>query len=138
MAERDVRERDILIASNEYAYVQDLTKGDIVLYVGPTKISLSNTERLVDFKNERFLPVRGEEGASGVCPFIAASSTQYVVLENPAKDPAVKPVKGNNSAIELLNGRRVVVAGPASFLCSRDSSFVTGTLLTVDGGYSAA
>ena len=115
MAERDVRERDILIASNEYAYVQDLTKGDIVLYVGPTKISLSNTERLVDFKNERFLPVRGEEGASGVCPFIAASSTQYVVLENPAKDAAVKPVKGNNSAIELLNGRRVVVAGPASF-----------------------
>ena len=79
MAERDVRERDILIASNEYAYVQDLTKGDIVLYVGPTKISLSNTERLVDFKNERFLPVRGEEGASGVCPFLAASSTQYVV-----------------------------------------------------------
>lgn len=115
MAERDVRERDILIASNEYAYVQDLTKGDIVLYVGPTKISLSNTERLVDFKNERFLPVRGEEGASGVCPFIAASSTQYVVLENPAKDAAVKPVKGNNSAIELLNGRRVVVAGPSSF-----------------------
>lgn len=115
MAERDVRERDILIASNEYAYVQDLTKGDIVLYVGPTKISLSNTERLVDFKNERFLPVRGEEGASGVCAFTSASSTQYVVLENPAKDPATKPVKGSNSAIELLTGRRVVVAGPASF-----------------------
>lgn len=115
MADRDVRERDILIASNEYAYVQDLTKGDIVLYVGPTKISLSNTERLVDFKNERFLPVRGEEGASGVCPFVSASSTQYVVLENPAKDPAMKPVKGSNSAIELLTGRRVVVPGPASF-----------------------
>lgn len=115
MADRDVRERDILIASNEYAYVQDLTKGDIVLYVGPTKISLSNTERLVDFKAERFTPVRGEDGASGVCPFIAASSTQYVVLENPAKDPATKPVKGSNSAIELLQGRRVVVSGPASF-----------------------
>lgn len=114
MAERDVRERDILVASNEYAYVQDLTKGDIVLYVGPTKISLSNTERLVDFKGERFLPVRGEEGG-GVCSFIAASSTQYVVLENPAKDPSSKAVKGSNSAIELLTGRRVVVSGPASF-----------------------
>lgn len=115
MADRDVRERDILIASNEYAYVQDLTKGDIVLYVGPTKISLSNTERLVDFKAERFTPVRGEDGASGVCPFVAASSTQYVVLENPAKDAATRPVKGSNSAIELLQGRRVVVPGPASF-----------------------
>ena len=114
MADRDSRERDILVASNEYAYVQDLTKGDIVLYVGPTKISLSNTERLVELKNDRFLPVRGEEG-TGVLPFVTASSAQYVVLENPAKDASVRPVKGNNSAVELLVGRRVVVPGPATF-----------------------
>ena len=114
MAERDVRERDILVASNEYAYVQDLTKGDIVLYVGPTKISLSNTERLVELKNERFAPMRGDDG-NGVQPFVTASSAQYLVLENPAKDATVKPVKGNNSAVELLVGRRVVVPGPATF-----------------------
>ena len=114
MAERDVRERDILVASNEYAYVQDLTKGDIVLYVGPTKISLSNTERLVELKNDRFAPMRGDDG-NGVQPFVTASSAQYVVLENPAKDATVKPVKGNNSAVELLVGRRVVVPGPATF-----------------------
>ncbi len=114
MAERDVRERDILVASNEYAYVQDLTKGDIVLYVGPTKISLSNTERLVELKHERFAPMRGDDG-NGVQPFVAASSAQYLVLENPAKDATVKPVKGNNSAVELLVGRRVVVPGPATF-----------------------
>lgn len=65
--ERDVRERDILVASNEYAYVQDLTKGDIVLYVGPTKISLSNTERLVELKHDRFAPQRGDDG-NGVQP----------------------------------------------------------------------
>jgi hypothetical protein len=114
MAERDVRERDILVASNEFAYVQDLTKGDIVLYVGPTKISLSNTERLVEFKNERFTPVRGEEGV-GVSPFVAASSWQYILLENPPKDLQARPVKGSNSAIELWNGRKVVVPGPAAF-----------------------
>ncbi|MDP1827949.1 MAG: hypothetical protein Q8L48_32040 [Archangium sp.] len=114
MAERDVRERDILVASNEYAYVQDLTKGDIVLYVGPTKISLSNTERLVELKADRFAPMRGDDG-NGVQPFVTASSAQYVVLENPAKDATVKPVKGNNSAVELLVGRRVVVPGPATF-----------------------
>lgn len=112
--ERDVRERDILVASNECAYVQDLTKGDIVLYVGPTKISLSNTERLVELKHDRFVPQRGDDG-NGVQPFVTASSAQYVVLENPAKDPTVKPVKGNNSAVELLVGRRVVVPGPATF-----------------------
>jgi hypothetical protein len=115
MAERDsVRERDILVASNEYAYVQDLTKGDIVLYVGPTKISLSNTERLVELKADRFIPMRGDDG-NGVQAFVTASSAQYVALENPAKDATVKPVKGNNSAVELLVGRRVVVPGPATF-----------------------
>ncbi|CAN5258921.1 hypothetical protein BH09MYX1_BH09MYX1_60940 [soil metagenome] len=114
MTERDSRERDILVASNEYAYVQDLTKGDIVLYVGPTKISLSNTERLVDLREGRFVPLRGED-AVGVSPFVTASSSQYIVLENPPKDPSVRPVKGSNGATELLIGRRVVVPGPATF-----------------------
>lgn len=83
MAERDARERDILVASNEYAYVQDLTKGDLVLYVGPTKISLSNTERVVGFREGRFVPIRAEDGALGIAPFVAATSAQYIVLENP-------------------------------------------------------
>ncbi len=110
----DTRERDILVASNEYAYVQDLTKGDIVLYVGPTKISLSNTERLVDYQHGRFVPIRADEG-SAVATFVTATSSQYIVLENPPKDPNVKPTKGNNSAVELRIGRKVVVPGPASF-----------------------
>ncbi len=115
MAERDIRERDILVASNEYAYVQDLTKGDIVLYVGPTKISLSNTERLVDYKNDRFVPVAAADASLGVSAFVAASSAQYIVLENPPKDPGAKPLKGSNASVELVNGRKIVVPGPAMF-----------------------
>jgi hypothetical protein len=115
MAEREIRERDILVAANEYAYVQDLTKGDIVLYVGPTKISLSNTERLVELRGERFSPSRGDDSGTGVQPFVVATSAQYIVLDNPPRDPAVRPVKGSNSAVELLTGRRVVVPGPATF-----------------------
>lgn len=115
VAERDLRERDILVASNESAYVQDLTKGDIVLYVGPTKISLSNTERLVEFRDGRFVPVKGEESGSGVYPFVVASSSQYVILENPPKDPSARTVKGSNSSIELLIGKKVVVPGPVTF-----------------------
>jgi regulator of protease activity HflC (stomatin/prohibitin superfamily) len=113
----DSRERDILVASNEYAYVQDLTKGDIVLYVGPTKISLSNTERLVDYQQGRFVPLRADDGRgdSAVAAFSAATSSQYIVLDNPPKDPSVKPTKGNNSAVDLHIGRKIVVPGPASF-----------------------
>ena len=102
------------MAGNEFAYVQDLTTGDIVLYVGPTKISLSNTERLVDFRDGRFVPQQRDEGA-GVNPFVLASSSQYIVLENPPKDPSARPIKGNNAAVELLTGRRVIVPGPATF-----------------------
>src|SRR5438045_3528662 len=115
MTERDARERDILVAANEYAYVQDLTKGDIVLYVGPTKISLSNTERIVELKSDRFLPVRADDASFGVCAFTMASSAQYIVLENPAKDQALRPIRGSNASTELLVGRKIVVPGPVTF-----------------------
>lgn len=100
----------VRVASNEYAYVQDLTKGDIVLYVGPTKISLSNTERLVEYKNDRFLPVAASDPSLGVSPFVAASSSQYVIVENPPKDTALKATKRSNASVELLNGRKALAA----------------------------
>jgi hypothetical protein len=115
MAERDVRERDILVAPNEFAYVQDLTKGDIVLYVGPTKISLSNTERMIVLRDGRFEPVRGDEAGLGVHRFVEATSSQYIILENPPHDPQAKPTKGANSGIPLRFGRKIVVPGPVEF-----------------------
>jgi hypothetical protein len=115
MAERDVRERDILVAPNEYAYVQDLTKGAIVLYVGPTKISLSNTERMITLKGGNFVPVRGDEAGLGVHRWVSASSSQYVILENPPHDPGATPLVGANSAVPLRHGRKIVVPGPAQF-----------------------
>jgi regulator of protease activity HflC (stomatin/prohibitin superfamily) len=115
LRERDVRERDIPVAPLEYAYVQDLTKGDVNLYVGPCKISLTNTERMVEFHQGRFRPLRGEDGGSGVNPFVLASSSQYIILENPPKDAHARYSKGNNSAVELVTGKKVVIAGPAAF-----------------------
>ncbi|HUH01420.1 MAG TPA: hypothetical protein VML75_05455 [Kofleriaceae bacterium] len=115
MSDRDIRERDILVAPNEYAYVQDLTKGDIVLYVGPTKISLSNTERMIVLRDGCFVPVRGDEAGVGVHRFVRASSSQYVILENPTTDAAARPSKGANSAVSLELGRKIVVPGPAAF-----------------------
>ncbi len=115
MAERDIRERDILVAPNEYAYVQDLTKGDIVLYVGPTKVSLSNTERMIEHRDGRFVPVRGDEAGMSVHRFVGATSSQYIILQNPPKDPETQATKGANSAVLLEVGRTLVVPGPAEF-----------------------
>jgi major vault protein len=115
MADRDSRERDIILSPNEYAYVQDTTKGDIVLYVGPTKISLSNTERMVEFREGRFVTLRAEDGSSGVNRCVTAASSRYIILENPAKDANAKFTKGSNSSIELLIGKKVVIPGPATF-----------------------
>ncbi len=115
MTERDIRERDILVAPNEYAYVQDLTKGHIVLYVGPTKISLSNTERMILLRDGRFVPVERDDVRQGVLPFVEATSAQYVVLENPPVDESLTPTPGANTAVSLRSGRKVVVPGPTEF-----------------------
>ncbi|HWN70347.1 MAG TPA: hypothetical protein VNM90_22055, partial [Haliangium sp.] len=95
--------------------VQDLTKGDIVLYVGPTKISLSNTERMIVLRDGHFEPVRGDEAGLGVHRFVEATSSQYIILENPPQDLQARPVKGANSGIPLRSGRKNVVPGPAEF-----------------------
>jgi len=115
LTEREIRERDILVAPNEYAYVQDLTKGHIVLYVGPTKISLSNTERMILLRDGRFAPVERDHIGQGVLPFVEATSAQYVVLENPPVDESSRPTPGSNTAVALRSGRKVVVPGPTEF-----------------------
>ncbi len=115
MADRDTR--DIVLSPFESAYVQDTTKGDISLYVGPCKISLSNTERLVilEPKSRQWLsfPAGGGERA-GISQFVEASNGEYIVLENPAKDSNTRWSKGSNPAVELQMGMKVVTRGPVS------------------------
>ena len=50
MAERErARERDLVLAPNEYAFISDETKGNVNVYVGPHKTSLANTDQPVLF-----------------------------------------------------------------------------------------
>ena len=121
MADNNYKERDVILAGNEFAYVQDMTKGDVNMYVGPTKFSLSNTERLVTVnpKTKRITPEFDSEGrGQGVQPFIFTESSQYVVVENPVKDKQKDQenyTRGPNSPKELEYGKKVVKAGPATF-----------------------
>jgi hypothetical protein len=46
MAEEDRRNRDIVLAPNEWTHVRDNTKGEVNVYVGPTKVTLGDGDKL--------------------------------------------------------------------------------------------
>ena len=48
----DENRNDLVLSPNEYAYVLDTTKGQVGVYVGPNKTSLSNSDRLVQFNED--------------------------------------------------------------------------------------
>lgn len=112
MAER--RERELVLAPNEFAYILDTTKGLIACYVGPNKTSLAQTDQPVrlDPETGRFASV---ELSQAVTLFVTAPANAYVVLENPAPGNAHPRVGLANALIELQVGRRINVPGPTSF-----------------------
>lgn len=112
---REERDRDLVLNPRQYAYILDLTKGPVNVYVGPHKTSLANTDRPVRFSptSRRFEECRLEDA---IQEFVAADEGGYVVLENPAvdeKDAHAGP--GSNSVSKLVYGRKINVPGPVSF-----------------------
>ena len=115
MSNENVRERDLVLAPNEFAFIQDETKGHVIAYVGPHKTSLANTDRPVSFDetSRRYRRCNLEE-AIRPCPY--AEEGWYVVLENPAPDgDDHHPRPGPNSTAKLTWGRKVNVPGPITF-----------------------
>src|SRR4051812_31237840 len=72
--------RDLVLAPGEYAYVQDTTKGLINMMVGPTKVSMSNTDQPVVFE-KRFKRVDRIDQAIRVNTI--APEGYYIALFNP-------------------------------------------------------
>jgi len=112
--ESNRRERDMILAPNEYLYVSDETKGIIDVFVGPTKQSLSGTDQPVIFdeSTKRFKRVELKEAIQTVK---TAPEGWYIVLKNPAKDGKRPSIPGKASTSELEIGRKVNTPGPVSF-----------------------
>lgn len=110
----DNRERDLVLAPNEYAFISDQTKGNIVSYVGPYKTSMANTDKPVFFnkQSKRFEICPLEES---ICSFTAAPEGWYVVLKNPSKDGSPPQVGTSNTLVPLNIGRKVNLPGPVFF-----------------------
>jgi len=108
------RERDLVLAPNEYAYILDQTKGHIIAYVGPFKTSMANTDQPVYFNEEikRFIVCNMEQSIKS---FTTVPEGWYVMLKNPPQD-GQQPVSGTSNSLTKLNiGRKVNIPGPAFF-----------------------
>ena len=108
------RERDLVLAPNEFAFISDQTKGNINVYVGPYKTSLANTDQPVyfDSTSKRFIRCTLEESMK---LFSTAPEGWYLVMKNPAKDGSY-PTSGTvNNLTPLAVGHKVNIAGPNSF-----------------------
>lgn len=116
MNEQVGRERDLVLAPNQYAYILDETKGHVIVWVGPTKQSLSNTDRPVTYseKTKKFERASLE---SAMKEFPLAGESCYVVLENPAKSGSSSHPKAGmaNNLPDLDFGCKINIRGPMSF-----------------------
>ena len=97
MAERDIREvrekRDLVLPEGTYAFMQDVTKGTIKCYSGPTVINPTAQEVPVRWntKSHTFDRVELEQA---LCMSPVAVEGFYMELLNPA--PTDKGLRGNN------------------------------------------
>src|SRR5262245_41661072 len=77
--------RDLVLPPGSYAYMQDVTKGVIKTYSGPTVINPTAQERPViyDADANTFHAVAALEEAMRIAPI--AAEGHYIVLRDPAK-----------------------------------------------------
>jgi major vault protein len=108
------RERDLVLAPNEFAFILDETKGNINVYVGPHKTSLANTDVPVVFDSgtKRFDRKTLDQAIQMIS---IAPEGWYLVLKNPATDKSHPRTGALNNLPNLDTGRKVNIPGPISF-----------------------
>ncbi len=106
--------RDLVLAPGEYAYMQDVTKGVIKTYTGPTVINPTAQERPVVFDpaTKRFEPCGLEQavGRAAIAP-----EGFYLVLKNPSVKGDHPSPGGVHPAPDLEVGRKINITGPCDF-----------------------
>src|SRR4051812_13106682 len=106
--------RDLVLAPGEYAYMQDVTKGVVKTYTGPTVINPTAQERPIVFDEEsqRFVPCSLDEAVQAVA---TAPEGSYLVLENPSTKGDHPVPGGVHPAPDLAVGRTLNLTGPRTF-----------------------
>lgn len=89
-------QKDLVLAPNEYAYVLDETKGNISCNVGPHKMSLSQSDKLVRFDNKtkKFIPC--ERYSEAIQLFTTIPEGWYVALK------ILRPITGIRLLVQAI------------------------------------
>ena len=109
------RQRDLVLAANEFCYLQNKTNGVIKTYTGPITMTISAQEALVIFneKTKQFRETDNFEEAKQL--LVSPPENWYVVLKNPSEGnihpEAGKAVISRN----LEDGKKINISGPCAF-----------------------
>ena len=106
--------RDLVLAPGEYAYMQDVTKGIVKTYTGPTVINPTAQERAVLFNpgSKRFETCALEQA---VQVGTIAPEGYYVILKNPSLRGDHPAPGGVYPSPDLEIGRKININGPCDF-----------------------
>ena len=106
MSENGMIQKDLVLSINEYAYVLDRTKGNVLCHVGPTKTSLSQSDELVrfDVQTKKFIPCSYNEA---IYLFASAPENWYLVLKNPTHSGKRPTIGTSNNLPEDILSRKV-------------------------------
>lgn len=108
-------QKDLVLSINEFAYVLDETKGHVSCLVGPTKMSLSQSDKLVIFNSttKAFEPCNYRDAKH---LFITAPENWYVILKNPVENNKhPQPGTSNTLPENMKIGEKINIQGPVSF-----------------------
>ena len=110
-----MRQKDLVLSTNEFVFIQSKTNGQIRTYTGPIMQSISAQESLVIFNpvTKRFEETSDFEKARQI--FTSAPENWYVVLKNPSQDNCHPDAAKAVASPDLLIGKKINIPGPCSF-----------------------
>ena len=109
------RQRDLVLAANEFCYLQNKTNGVIKTYTGPITMTISAQEALVIFdeKTKQFRETDIFEDAKQL--LVSPPENWYVVLKNPSEGN-IHPEAGKAVISPNLEiGKKINISGPCAF-----------------------
>lgn len=109
------RQRDLVLSTNEFCFLQSKTNGAIKTYTGPITMTISAQESLVVFnpRTKRFEETQDFEKARQI--FVSAPEGWYIVLKNPAEDNSHPEAAKAVNSPSLQIGHKINISGPCSF-----------------------